>query len=142
MADPGWYPDPQSPAGQRYWDGGSWTDYARALPPPAPRKRRPNIFALILASVLGLAAVSGVINQFVESTPSSSTDECVMNDQPTSATSHMTTVQCDDPRADFRVGDQVDNPNECESVAGASSDFYMTKETELAHQTYCLMPVD
>ncbi len=142
MADQGWYPDPQNPTAQRYWDGDSWTEYTRALPPPEPRKRKPNIFALILASVLGLAALAGVVNQLVESTPSSSTDECVMNDQPTSATSSMTTVECEDPRADFKVGDQVDSSDECNSVAGASSDFYMTKKTELTDQTYCLMPVD
>jgi hypothetical protein len=23
---PGWYPDPQAPGGQRYWDGQGWTD--------------------------------------------------------------------------------------------------------------------
>lgn len=29
----GWYPDPQNPGQQRYWDGSSW---AAAAPPPSP----------------------------------------------------------------------------------------------------------
>lgn len=30
-AAPGWYPDPQNPGAQRYWDGSSWS----AAPPPS-----------------------------------------------------------------------------------------------------------
>ena len=40
---PAWYPDPQNPSVQRWWDGGQWTDYQRpasavsySLPPAAP----------------------------------------------------------------------------------------------------------
>ena len=32
-APPGWYPDPQNPGQQRYWDGSAW---AAAAAPPAP----------------------------------------------------------------------------------------------------------
>jgi len=32
-APAGWYPDP-SGSGQRWWDGGRWTDYATPLDPP------------------------------------------------------------------------------------------------------------
>ena len=37
---PGWYPDPNAPAQQRYWDGGQWTEQvapaaAAHQPPPA-----------------------------------------------------------------------------------------------------------
>lgn len=36
----GWYPDPQSPGSQRFWDGSVWTDQVRpasgAVPPPPP----------------------------------------------------------------------------------------------------------
>jgi uncharacterized RDD family membrane protein YckC len=32
---PGWYPDPERPGGQRYYDGSRWTDQ-REEPPPAP----------------------------------------------------------------------------------------------------------
>ncbi len=31
-AAPGWYPDPQSPGQQRYWDGAAWTASAPAAP--------------------------------------------------------------------------------------------------------------
>ena len=31
-APPGWYPDPQSPGGQRYWDGAAWTSAAPTGP--------------------------------------------------------------------------------------------------------------
>ena len=30
MTDPGWYPDPQVPGTQRYWDGNAWTDHTAA----------------------------------------------------------------------------------------------------------------
>ncbi|WP_263117871.1 Ltp family lipoprotein [Cellulomonas fimi] len=36
---PGWYPDPQTPAQLRWWDGTRWTEHSRPLPnggPPAP----------------------------------------------------------------------------------------------------------
>jgi hypothetical protein len=33
-AAPGWYPDPQNPGQQRYWDGSAWS--AAAPPPAAP----------------------------------------------------------------------------------------------------------
>ena len=37
-AQSGWYPNPENPAQQRYWDGAQWTDHAilAALPPGAP----------------------------------------------------------------------------------------------------------
>jgi uncharacterized protein len=33
---PGWYPDPQSAGGQRYWDGTRWTEQVQQPPAPAP----------------------------------------------------------------------------------------------------------
>ena len=30
----GWYPDPQMPATQRYWDGKQWTHNVSPMPPP------------------------------------------------------------------------------------------------------------
>jgi hypothetical protein len=37
VAPAGWYQDPERPDGQRYWEGGAWTDHRRPLVPgPAP----------------------------------------------------------------------------------------------------------
>lgn len=32
----GWYPDPQNPTAQRYWDGIMWTDHTQPLMPSSP----------------------------------------------------------------------------------------------------------
>lgn len=32
----GWFPDPDDPTQQRYWDGQAWTDNRMPLPPPPP----------------------------------------------------------------------------------------------------------
>jgi hypothetical protein len=32
----GWYPDPEVPGGERYWDGVAWTEHRRAAPSAAP----------------------------------------------------------------------------------------------------------
>ncbi len=29
---PGWYPDPNAPGGQRWWDGSQWTSHVQAAP--------------------------------------------------------------------------------------------------------------
>lgn len=34
VVPPGWYPDPQGMATQRWWDGSSWTDQLAPLPAP------------------------------------------------------------------------------------------------------------
>ena len=68
---PGWYPDPDAPGTQRYWDGGKWTEQrqAAAQPPPpgAPAAYAPpvaqaaNGFA-VTALVCGIiGAVFGLI---------------------------------------------------------------------------------
>ena len=37
MHAPGWYPEPQAPAGHlRYWDGQRWTEYRHVIPTPPP----------------------------------------------------------------------------------------------------------
>ena len=41
----GWYPDPSNAAGERWWDGTTWTEHIRAkvsaAPPPPPRPAAP-----------------------------------------------------------------------------------------------------
>ena len=34
QATPGWYPDPQMPGTQRYWDGAAWSDHVAPAAPP------------------------------------------------------------------------------------------------------------
>jgi uncharacterized protein len=34
-ANPGWYPDPETPGRQRYWDGSQWTGEPRVVEVPA-----------------------------------------------------------------------------------------------------------
>lgn len=36
MTQPGWYPDPQDPTQQRWWDGQRWGDVAPSPPQPTP----------------------------------------------------------------------------------------------------------
>ncbi|MCB0997449.1 MAG: PQQ-binding-like beta-propeller repeat protein [Acidimicrobiales bacterium] len=69
--DAGWYPDPEIPTAQRYWDGTAWTEHrhspSAAEPPPEeasaglsePAARRP-VAAIVVGSVVALAAVAGI----------------------------------------------------------------------------------
>ena len=42
MADAGWYPDPQNPGAEAYWDGARWTgDHRPAAATPAPPRQAP-----------------------------------------------------------------------------------------------------
>ena len=62
---PGWYPDPEPPATQRYWDGKSWTDQ-RA---PLPTSRAPSVSLEFGLTCLGAAiAIIGTFLPRVEST--------------------------------------------------------------------------
>ena len=58
-AAPGWYPDPNMPGTQRYWDGGKWTDNVAPLPPPAPT--RTGFTGSSLAVVVGILIAAGVV---------------------------------------------------------------------------------
>src|SRR5512143_3697605 len=63
VAPAGWYPDPQNPAGQRYWDGTQWTEHvapgagAAAVP---PRKSHSGLIIGIVAGV-GVLVVVGIL---------------------------------------------------------------------------------
>jgi hypothetical protein len=71
---PGWYPDPEAPERQRFWDGNKWTD-ARAYPvagadpnamsgPPTgevPEEKRKSDPRIVIALIAVLAVVVIVI---------------------------------------------------------------------------------
>lgn len=58
QAGAGWYPDPDMPGMQRYWNGESWTHYRQPYPPlnhtvqqvtvNEPRKRVNHLLHLVL----------------------------------------------------------------------------------------------
>ena len=66
---PGWYPDPQNEAQQRYWDGAAWTENVAPLTPvpppqqyipsPPPKNNRGCIVALVVVAVLVILGVAG-----------------------------------------------------------------------------------
>jgi hypothetical protein len=59
----GWYPIPDRPGAQRYWDGTAWTDHvvdaaAAATPaPPVDRSRRRAVMVLIGGALMAVGAV-------------------------------------------------------------------------------------
>ena len=58
---PGWYADPENPAGERWWNGSGWSDHKRdsteIVPPPAS----PSFTVAPLAPTLGTAAPAAPI---------------------------------------------------------------------------------
>ncbi|MFB7494849.1 DUF2510 domain-containing protein [Streptomyces sp. NPDC056161] len=60
---PGWYPDPNAPRLERWWDGGAWTEHRRARgadvapPAPEPNSGRAKAVALIAAGAVLVAAI-------------------------------------------------------------------------------------
>jgi hypothetical protein len=62
---PGWYPDPEAPGGQRYWDGSAWTDHrspgtAVQVAPVAVAPHVPTNGKAIAAMVLGIVWMCGI----------------------------------------------------------------------------------
>jgi hypothetical protein len=62
---PGWYPDPDAPLLERWWDGTAWTDHRRA--PEAPGPPRPAGGAsgrakAVALTVCGIVLVAAIVN--------------------------------------------------------------------------------
>jgi len=51
----GWYPDPQNPTRQRYWDGTAWAVLK-------PRVSAAGVFGRTFAYLLGIAVIIGIIS--------------------------------------------------------------------------------
>ena len=54
----GWYPDPERPSTQRYWDGQHWTPHRAPAAPDGPPPARPRPIGLVLLAALLAAAVA------------------------------------------------------------------------------------
>ncbi len=52
-ASAGWYPNPEKPGTQRYWDGAAWTDH---VAPVGPAKKGPNVGVIVAIIAGGLVA--------------------------------------------------------------------------------------
>ena len=70
LAAPGWYPDPNNPRVQRYWDGGRWTDHYAPLAGttssaanvgPAATPHYGHVVRITLTAAITLIALVGVI---------------------------------------------------------------------------------
>ena len=56
---PGWYEDPWSPGGQRWWDGNQWTDHTSAGQAPAAGKRKRRVWPWVAGVAVLLLLMAG-----------------------------------------------------------------------------------
>ncbi|MFJ4203213.1 DUF2510 domain-containing protein [Streptomyces sviceus] len=103
---PGWYPDPDAPLLERWWDGTAWTDHRRAPGAPGPPRaadgasRRAKALALTTSGIVLLAAiVSGAF-----ALARGEGDDVVADTAPTVASPLPTTVS----PAPSRLVDELD----------------------------------
>jgi len=63
----GWYPDPGSPSGQRYWDGRAWTVHTSDVlaPPRGVPLGQTQTFALYRNPLAGWALGIGIVSLFI-----------------------------------------------------------------------------
>jgi hypothetical protein len=103
----GWYPDPENPGGQRYWDGRGWTEnrvgYPAAPPATAVPKRRSGfkIFlivasAIIVAIVVLVVGCAALIGAGVDSAVEESNEHAITKAQYDSIENGMSRSEVED----------------------------------------------
>ncbi|KQU30364.1 hypothetical protein ASG69_04720 [Rhodococcus sp. Leaf225] len=118
--NPGWYsdPNPANAGGQRYWDGGQWTNQATpstspgagAPQPPAGGNRGLRIFLAIAAGIVLLAGIGSLLglgqedDEGEEAAAVTTTRSAPRTEGPISSTG--ASVVCEDTVED-RLGDDV-----------------------------------
>ncbi len=70
---PGWYPDPNGAAGQRYFDGNDWTEH-RAVPPPSlpPKPPKKSGAGKVVLGIVAVVSFFGLLATCGHSSHSSS----------------------------------------------------------------------
>jgi Domain of unknown function (DUF4190)/Protein of unknown function (DUF2510) len=59
---PGWYPDPNTPGGQRYWDGSNWTENrAPGTPVAAAPASNGKAIASLVLGILWLCSIGSIL---------------------------------------------------------------------------------
>ena len=85
----GWYPDPNAPGSQRYWDGNAWTEQMSAAAPPSPpappaRAKKRRKWPWILLALLALLVIASVASGGGDKkSDSPSDDNADTSEQPT-----------------------------------------------------------
>ncbi|MFF4033513.1 DUF2510 domain-containing protein [Streptomyces sviceus] len=105
---PGWYPDPDAPLLERWWDGTAWTDHRRAPeapgPPPAAGRAAGRARAVALTAC-GIALVAAIVSGAFALARGDG-DDVVADTAPTVASPTPTTASPDP--APSRLVDELD----------------------------------